>query len=45
MDFNYYTASFNGPLLFASGGFGSVTGSNANIYAVTGRLTYLFNTK
>jgi len=43
VDLNYYTASFNGPQTFSNGVIGSVTNSRADIYAVTGRLSYLFN--
>lgn len=42
-DFNYYTTSFNGPQTFSNGIFGSVSNSRADVYAVTGRLSYLFN--
>jgi outer membrane immunogenic protein len=43
IDANYYTASFNGVQAFNNGFLGSVTNSKAEIYAVTGRLSYLFN--
>jgi len=43
IDANYYTAGYNGPQAFTNGAFGSVLNSKAEIYAVTGRLSYLFN--
>ena len=44
VDFNYYTASFDRGFLFSIDGLpGTVTDSRAKVYAVTGRLSYLFN--
>ena len=43
IDANYYTADFNGTQSFSSGIPGQVVNSKAEIYAVTGRLSYLFN--
>lgn len=43
LDFNYYTAGFNRTVNFPDGSKGTVTGSSVNIYAVTGRVSYLFN--
>jgi outer membrane immunogenic protein len=43
LEFDYYTATFNHNFVFSDGTPGSITGSRANIYAVTGRLSYLFD--
>jgi outer membrane immunogenic protein len=44
VDFNYYTATFDRGVVFSDDGLpGTVTDSRARVYAVTGRLSYLFN--
>ncbi len=43
VEFDYYTAKFDGSQPFSNGTVGAVTNSRADVYAVTGRLTYLFN--
>lgn len=42
--FDYYSASYDGAQRFTNtGAVGAVTSSRAEVYAVTGRLSYLFN--
>jgi outer membrane immunogenic protein len=44
VDFNYYNVTFNHTFSFVPGGLpGAITNSQANVYAATVRLTYLFN--
>jgi outer membrane immunogenic protein len=43
VEFNYYNASYDGAQQFTNGAIGSVINSHAEVYAVTGRLSYLFN--
>jgi outer membrane immunogenic protein len=44
VDFTYYNVSYNNTFVFLpAGSTGTITSSQANIYAVTGRLTFLFN--
>ena len=42
VEFDYYSAAFNGPVLFSDGTTGTVTNSRVNVAAVTARLSYKF---
>lgn len=43
VEFDYYAAGYDGAQLFTNGAIGAVNTSRAEVYAVTGRLSYLFN--
>ena len=43
VEFDYYTAKYDGAQTFSNGAAGAVTGSHADVYTVTARLSYLFN--